>query len=128
MNFFFDYIYYRAYKAFFKWDGVYGSRAIWIVTMTQSMSLLAMFTFITSSFFGRSVLFPYSKMIGFSLVGLSLALFIVNTRKYNNRYSEFEKKWKDESKTTRMGKGLLVILSFLMPWVAIFVMGMFIFK
>ena len=123
MNSFFDYIYYRVCKVFFKWDGIDGHRALWAVTMIQTV-LIADFVLAFFAFtWGRASLFPYSKILGYSVVGILIILAIVNSRKYDGRYNEFDAQWKDEFKNRKLLKGILVIISMSIPWIGLFLIS-----
>lgn len=50
-KFFFDYIYYRITKTYFKWDGRTGATAIAAITMIQLFVLLNLFVFTKRLFF-----------------------------------------------------------------------------
>jgi len=123
MKYLFDYIYYRFYKAFFKWDGEDGHRAILAVTLAQvliiAVILLAIFVF----FWGRAILFPYSKLIGMSGVALVFILMFVNGKVYDGKFSEFDNRWRDESEDKRILKGLMILIVIILPFIALFIIS-----
>jgi uncharacterized membrane protein len=123
MNSLFEYLYYRVYKVFVKWDGVDGNRAIIAVTMVQTLIIADLLFMFFSLLWGRTALFPYSKTLGLFVVGLWFILMIFNGRKYDGRYKELDAKWENESENKKTLNGFLVILSMLLPWVWMFLLS-----
>ncbi|RYE23926.1 MAG: hypothetical protein EOP45_06360 [Sphingobacteriaceae bacterium] len=123
MNSFFDYIYYRVCKTFFKWDGVKGNRAICALTMLQTLIICDLVLIFISLVWGRTTLFPYSKTLALLAIGISIGLMILNSRKYDGRYNEFNTKWKNEPGNTKILKGILLIVVILTPWIGLFLVS-----
>jgi uncharacterized membrane-anchored protein len=123
MKFTFAYIYYRVCKAFFKWDGSEGNRAIWAVTMIQTLIIFDLIIMLLTLFWGHTSLFPYSKILGMSAVVVLFILMIVNGRKYDGRYDELDARWKDESQRKKLLKGCVVTLAMVLPWVGLFLIS-----
>jgi hypothetical protein len=123
MNSFFEYFYYRVCNVFFKWDGVAGHRAILALTMIQTLGIVDLLLLIFSIFEGRAALFPYSKALGVSTIGMGFLLMIWNSRIYDGRYSEFDARWKDEPENRKLLKGILVLFVFFAPWIGMFLIS-----
>ena len=110
MYFFFDYIYYRLTKFYFKWDGRTGGTGIVGVSMIQGVMLLNSFFFLYGQIYGilKRQMHPWEKWL------IAVAFFgivYLNYRKYNGKYNKFRSYWKDESSFKRFIKGLMVIVS-----------------
>lgn len=116
MNFFFDYIYYRVTKAYFKWDGRTGGTAIVGVSMIQLLTILNVLLFIRRVVFGTGIgdIYPFEK---WGILGTLALLVFYNYNKYNGSYNKFKRYWKDEPRATRVFKGILVVMSLVFPWV-----------
>lgn len=122
-RFYFDYIYYRITKFYFKWDGRTGATGLISVVMIQSLVIIDIGVSILRLFKTReetTVYLPYGKWI---IIFLFLVLLIYNYRKYNGKYNVFRFHWKDEPGKTYLLKGLLVILSLILPWIPLILMG-----
>lgn len=122
-KFFFDYIYFRVAKVYFKWDGEDGITAVFAVTLIQSLLFMCVLgtlykTILSPEF--TSKLHGYSKLISFVLVGL---LSIYNYKKFKDKYYFYKSYWKNENKKVSNIKGLLVILTFIIPWIPIVLLG-----
>lgn len=122
MRFYFDYIYYRMYQAFFKWDGKSGSRALIGVAMIQTLLVSEIITVILRMFFLRIQLKPYFKEIALIYVVIGIVFLILNMKKYAGKYSDYQDHWKNEPEHRRTFRGILVVLSLIAPWVLFFIM------
>jgi hypothetical protein len=121
----FDYIYYRLTKFYFKWDGSTGITAVIGVSMIQTL-LLADVTIVMIRLIWEGADYkPYSKVIANSFVAILFLFIIINNWKYNGNYDKFCLLWKHESRNIKLVKGLLVIFSLILPWVPIFLIGMY---
>jgi hypothetical protein len=108
---------------FFKWDGNEGHRAIWAVTMIQTLLIFDSTLLISSLSIGRKALFPYSKILGFTAVAVLFILMIINGKIYDGRYNEFAERWRDGPANKKSLKGFLVIILMILPWVALFLIS-----
>jgi len=116
MNFYFEYFYYRVCKLYFRFDGEDGTRALICVTLCQTGLLASVIVFLLRQLYTKSELASYSKVTASIVVFGAVILHIINFRKLNGRYNEFNTFWKDESPQLRIRKGFLVLLSFIVPW------------
>lgn len=122
-SFYFDYIYFRMTQAYFKWDGRTGATGIIAITMVQLLLLMDFFVFIMRIFYDRNETKNYLFLGKFVILVLYTILFIYNYRKYNGKYNKLRYYWKDEPRRVRIGKGFLVIVSLILPWIPLILMG-----
>jgi membrane protein YdbS with pleckstrin-like domain len=121
--FYFDYIYFRITQAFFKWDGRTGATGIIAITMVQLLLLMDFFVFIMRIFYDRNETKNHLFLGKFVILVLYAILFIYNYRKYNGKYNKLRFYWKDEPRRVRIYKGFLVIISLVLPWIPIILIG-----
>lgn len=124
MNFFFDYIYYRVNQFFFKKDGRKGDRSINAVTWIQFGIFLNVYIIILEilDFHTKK---GFSPLVKWGIIGVGLGVFYYNDWRYSGKYNKYRFHWKDESKETRFYKGILVIISLIVPWVTACIMGIY---
>ena len=125
MRFYFDYIYYRITQAYFKWDGRTGTTAIIGITMIQLLVLLDIFTVIIRIRYDRDESSSFVQTGKWIIIAVYIVLFILNYKKYSGTYNKLKSHWKNESKAKRFYKGLLVILSMILPWIPLIVIGVY---
>lgn len=125
MNFFFDYIYYRITKFYFKWDGRTGGTAIVAISMIQTLIVGDIAVFLVRLFVDRSDTASYSKAIGYFFAIMLIFFVLYNYRKYNGRYNKFRSVWKEETREKKLIKGFLVIASLVVPWIPIILIGVY---
>lgn len=124
-TFFFDYIYYRITKTYFKWDGRTGTTAIAAITLIQVFLLIDITVYAAQFFFGRYFFSPYKEKIAFIFFIIILGLMFYNYRKYSGSYNKFKSFWKDEPESKKVFKGFMVVLSIIMPWVPLILLSIF---
>lgn len=117
MLLFFDYIYYRVNKAYFKWDGRNGSTSIIAVSMLQTMLITDIFLVFIKMNFDKNSLVPYAKTIAFVAVGVFCVFVFINYFKYKDKYNNLKTRWKNEPTTQSIFNGFLVVLSLIIPWI-----------
>ena len=66
---------------------------------------------------------PYANQVGVLFFVAIVSLMILNYRKYSGTYNKLKSYWKDEPVKVRRVKGLLVILSIVLPWVPLILIG-----
>ena len=125
MNFFFDYIYYRITKAYFKWDGRESITAIIAISMIQVLLIVDIAAIIIRTIYTRTETIPYAKTIGYSAVIVLISLIIFNRIKYHKRYNEFRKYWQSEPKKQYILKTIYVFLSIVLPWIPLILIGVY---
>lgn len=120
----FDYIYYRVYKFYFKWDKETGITAAIALSMFQSTILWIIFIFILKLLFNKSVIIHFSKNISLGGGAVFLLLSFLNEIYYSRKVTEsLEKKWKNESLPLKRKKGWLVFFLLLIPWIILLILG-----
>lgn len=126
-NFFFDYIYYRLNKFYFKWDGENGITSVIGVSMIQCLLVFDVFLIVERLVYSKSQIAAKgdAKIIAYAAVILFIGLAIYNGFKYKHKYSEFCRQWEEESKELKIIKGLLVLLILALPWTIIFLLAEF---
>lgn len=115
MDFFFEYIYYRVTKAYFKWDGRVGITAITAISMIQCVMMFNIYILTLRIVNGTHV----RQMPIYEKWGIALVFSIIywyNHRKHHKNYNKYKLHWKNESKSLRVLKGFLVFLALLFPW------------
>lgn len=122
-NFYFDYIYYKLQKFYKKWDGENSITPIIGISMIQTLSIVDFFLIFLKSIFSKNEIADFSKILGYSSVGLLIGLMIFNHYKYKNKYSSFEKKWGAESKSLQLIKSVVVIFSLVFPWLVLYIIS-----
>ncbi len=122
-RFYFDYIYFRITQAYFKWDGRTGATAIIAITMVQLLLFIDIFVFVMRIFYDRNETKNHLFMGKFVILVLYTILFIYNYRKYNGKYNKLRFYWKDEIRKVRILKGILVIISLVLPWLPVILIG-----
>jgi hypothetical protein len=124
-TFFFDYIFYRVNDFYFKWDGKGTSTAIAAVSMVQSFMIADIIGFTLRILFDRDQTAPYAKAIALTWATLTFGIFIWNYVKFNDKYEQLKDYWKNESLNQSRLKGLLVILSIVLPWIPLILIGVY---
>lgn len=122
-KFFFDYIYYRMTKLYFKWDGRTGFTAIIGISMIQILLVVDIVVFAIRLFYERSQTKNYIEPGKWIVVTFCIAVIAYNYRKYDGTYNKLRFHWKDEPNKLRILKGVLVVLSLAIPWVPIILIG-----
>lgn len=121
-KFYFDYIYFRITQVYFKWDGRTGATAMVAITMVQTLVLSDVSLFILRLFYSRNETKKFT-FIQWAVLIVSFVLLIYNYQKYNGKFNKLRFYWKDETRRERIGKGFLVIISLVLPWIPLILMG-----
>jgi hypothetical protein len=128
MNFYFDYIYYRITKLYYKYDSGTGVYGILIISMTEGILVMELVMCLNRFFFTAQQL-QDSKIIGIIIASVSILPFsIFNYIKYvrtKGKYEKFKNYWENESRSKRIFKGCLIFISLLIPWLLIFIVNAF---
>jgi hypothetical protein len=127
VDFFFDYIYYRMNKFYFKWDGRNGITSVIGVSMIQCLVLFDLLFFIERIFYTKQqiVASNTAKAGGYIGIACLTGLIIYNYFKYYGKYNSFKSRWKNETNGERNIRGVLVLLCLVFPWVPMILMGIF---
>lgn len=122
-NFFFDYIFYRSYQINGNKDGYQWVAASIIVSLIQSELISGIVSIIVRSIYDRSVTAPHSKQITSIGVTIAVTIMIFNFKKYHEKYSSLEDRWKDELRAERRLKGWLIILTAVLSFAPLIIIG-----
>jgi hypothetical protein len=125
MNFFFDYIFYRVAKFYFKWDKRNGFTAICAVSMVQSLIIVDILTFTIRLFYERDITHKYSGIARNIGVFIVIFFLIINYLKYYGKYFKYKNYWKEESRNEFYYRGIFVIFSLIIPWIPIILIGVY---
>lgn len=123
--FFFDYIYYRMTKAYYKWDGEPGYTSLIGISMIQLLLIMDFFVIILRLLYERSITKNFLLEGKIVILIIFIILNIYNYRKHKDTYKELTEYWKNENKATRIKKGMLVLLALIIPWLPIILIGVF---
>jgi len=123
-NFFWDYIYYRMVQAYSRWEKNNGNRAVVGVSMIQSLLIIDVLMFYLRYSYSTKSLSPYSKKIAWFSVAIFVVISIANEFVYKDKYESLRAKWESESSQERSIKGVLVVLSLVIPWIPLFWLGL----
>lgn len=123
MNFFFEYIYYRLTKLFFKRDGRRGFTGIAFISLMQGLIAGAFLLQISKWTLTEEIRALCRTEIGYLAVLITIFILIYNYKKYNDMYNKCRYYWKDETKEIWLLKGFYVFLTFLVPLALILVVG-----
>lgn len=122
-NFYFDYVYYIVTKTFFRWDGSTGITAIIIISMIQCCLIGDLLGLTVTQFFSRTDLVPFSEPAGYFGVFISFICFFINYRKYDGKYKDLRDYWAHETNDLRLLKGFIVLISIIIPWLPMIIIG-----
>lgn len=124
-KFYFDYVYYRMAKAYYKRDGNDAIRSLIGIAMIQVLTILSPILFVLRLFLEREELRAYGKHMKYTTLIVFLGLLIYNSFKYKNKYEIYSEIWKNEPKRIRIYKGILVVLSLIISWAPLILIGAF---
>jgi hypothetical protein len=119
----FDYIYYRLYQFYFKWDGRLAATATLGVAFTQAMIIADCLLIPLRLNYSRPEIAPYSKTLAYCGVGILALLTWYNHRKYRKRIHALHKAWKYEHAPIKKKRGYLVVIFMILPLIPLIVMG-----
>ncbi len=119
----FNYIFYRAAKFLYRYDGNEAFRSIGLVSLFQTLLIFGIVGGVSRFCFPLNETAKYANLVGKMSGVVVVVLMIINYIYYKNKYSIFEERWgESESQSTRRIRGILVILALLTP--IIFILGM----
>jgi hypothetical protein len=123
ISIFFEYLYYRITKAYYKWDGDEGITAIIAISMLQTLLIGDFIIFIIRLFLDRGETLEYAKIASGIGVGVFLILGFVNFLKYRKKFDEYQLKWGNENKIKKRIRGVLIVVSLIIPWLILVYFG-----
>ena len=119
----FDYMYYRIYKFYYKWDKETGITALIAVSLFQTIILADLILIILKSIYSKWEIVPYSKHLKWGAAGLYIILNLINIKYFSGKYGNFDKIWGKENSKTKRRRGWLIILLLTFPWIIIIYLG-----
>ena len=122
-HFFFDYIFYRMTKWYYKWDGSQGQTAALGVTLIQLMILVNVLVTVQQLFFEDFKGDQLPKPVTFGVAVLVFLACGLNERKYKKSFQTLDEHWGNETTRQRIFKGTLVIVSLLAPFALFFLIS-----
>lgn len=122
-RFFFNYIYFRLQRFYKKWDGENGITAVIGVSMIQAVTLIDLCLIALKQYYSRSETKEYSKLFGYAGVTFLIVLITFNHFKFKDSFEVFQIFWKDETLQRQRIKGLAVLISLILPWVILIILG-----
>jgi hypothetical protein len=125
MYIFFDYIFYRVTRFFYKWDGRDGIRGIIAVSMIQTISLAVIVLISFKLLLREDTYAPHSKNISYVGVAILVFFYAVNYFRYKNQYISYKIRWKYESERDCFYRGVGVVFVLLVPWILLIVISTF---
>ena len=114
-NFFFDYIFYRITKTYFKWDGRTGATGIAAVSLIQIFLIFDLLVLLSRIFFEKNYFKPYITEVKISFIIIIVLFLFMNYRKYSSNYNQLRSYWKNETERASTIKGLLITFVFSFP-------------
>lgn len=121
-RFYFDYVYYRLTKFYFKWDGSSGITALIAITMIQVCLIGDIIgLLIVLIFNNRKELenYPIEYLVPILVIGF----LIRNYFRFDGQYKYLRDYWSAEDDNIKLLKNLLVIISIILPWVPMLLIG-----
>lgn len=117
---YFDYVYFRTAKFFFKKDGADATRALAFLSMTQSILLFELFFTINRYLLKLPIKGSDTKL---AAIIFTFFLCYLNHLRYKNKYFLFRQKWFNEENLLYTIKGYLVLLALMAPFIILLLMA-----
>lgn len=116
MRFYFDYIYYRMTELYFKWDGRKGITSIIAIVMIKMVLFMITAVILSLTFYTTEEISNVPKVFKYAIVLPYLYFSYFTFKKHENSFNRCKNHWKNETKLLRIVKGIIVFLSFAIPW------------
>jgi hypothetical protein len=107
---FFDYIYYRLAKLYFKTDGKDSIAPIAILTLTQIFICIDLLSLFYAEVLAKAFSMSTLGLSKFLYVIVAILLLIYNYRRYKNKFNLFNERWNGEPKKVKISKGILILI------------------
>ncbi|MCB0540741.1 MAG: hypothetical protein KDE33_24710 [Bacteroidetes bacterium] len=107
-----------------KWDGKEGVTAEVTLSLVQTILVADLIIIPVKIIYDSNVLIPYSRTFSIIGVGLCILLMIYNHFRYKDRFDALEKRYLAESDRKKKLRGIMVIVSIVMPLVILFLIGL----
>jgi hypothetical protein len=103
-------------KLFLKYPLDRGVRAIFLISLMQTMIAMSVIEGCVSLFLGRSEMEVLLKRVVWLISFVVLGFFFFNFLNYHGKYGDFDQYWKNETRQIKMMKGWLIIVSLLISF------------
>lgn len=121
----FDYVYYRSSLGYrFLRDDTSFSPMLVVVSI-QALFIIDIFALSLKVLANQGFVDRTSELRTSIVVVLTLFLIYINNNRYAGRFDQLHEKWKHESRRRRVLKGILVFLTFILPWVPLIVKSIY---
>jgi hypothetical protein len=117
MKFFFDYFYYRITKLFVRYPTDQGVRALFLISLMQSMILLSVIQGCFVLCVERAAMAGVLKLNNVLIFLVVFGAFFLNYRKYHGRYTVLNLYWQNEPKEKKNARGILIVFSFIASFI-----------
>ena len=118
-----DYMYYRIYKFYYKWDKETGITVLIAVSLFQTILLADLILIMLKSIFSKWEIVPFSEHLKWGFAGLYLTFVLLNFKYFSNKYENFNSIWGKEDSKIKKRRGWLIVLVLLIPWLIIIYLG-----
>ena len=120
---FFDYVFYRIAKFYYKWDGSGASTATVGLSLVQVLYVGLVISGTIRSIYSRNETSPYSKTMGAIGAGILIVLIILNSIIYKDKYVLLRRRWGTESNPRKFVRGMGVLFFMLFPLLGMLFLG-----
>ncbi len=107
---FFDYIYYRLARLYFKTDGKDSIAPIALLTLIQIFICIDFLSLIYFEILSKAFSKPTLRLSKFLYVFVAILLLIYNYSRYKDKFNSFDDKWNGETKGVKITKGIMILL------------------
>jgi uncharacterized membrane protein YphA (DoxX/SURF4 family) len=112
---FFDYIFYRFGKAYYKWDKGKATTSVWALTFMQTFLVANLIYIPIRLIYPVEIFSGYKNPMKIVLILIMLLFFYFNHKRYSNLYDTIKKKYENESYS--FIKGILVFIAVFGPMI-----------
>ena len=107
---FFDYIYYRLARLYFKTDGKDSIAPIALLTLIQIFICIDFLSLIYFEILSKAFSKPTLRLSKFLYVFVAILLLIYNYSRYKDKFNSFDDKWNERTKGVKITKGIMILL------------------
>jgi uncharacterized membrane protein YidH (DUF202 family) len=115
-----DYTYYRICKLYYKYDNGRGLYGKIIISLTEIIFFEDIYILLQHFSISSNTRQEYSKWFTSLFVIIAIIIFVLNYLIFNQKFKDFDKRWKDESNQLKALKGLLIVVFLLIPWLLLY--------
>lgn len=123
---FFDYIFYRIAKFYYKRDGLDSYGSIIILSIIQGLLIMEIVTILLRMTYSINEIAKYKVPIPAAKIGMGLGvvLIVLNYFRYKGRYWKLSDRWREVgTPTERTVKGWLVVVAIIVPFIILILLG-----